>query len=253
MSAQLENVLSRLRGVVRNGERFMALCPGHEDRNQSLSVKDGDKAVLIKCHAECSTESVLTKLGLTMGDLFFGAPASGDGNAGYPRQPKIVATYPYVDESGKLLYQVVRYEPKDFRQRKPDGKGGWTWKLGDVRRVLYGLPKVLAASDVLFVEGEKDADKGSALGFTATTSGSTGSWRPEFAETLRGKKVVIIADGDEPGRKHAQAVAASLFGKAESGTALANPERWVGWSVPQLLDRLAQVGVVARLEPAERE
>jgi len=38
---------------------------------------------------------------------------------------KIVATYDYTDESGNLLFQVVRYDPKDFRQRRPDGKGGW--------------------------------------------------------------------------------------------------------------------------------
>jgi len=31
-------------------------------------------------------------------------------------------------------------------------------------------------------------------------------------------------------------------------TALAQPKRWVGWSVPQLIDRLAQVGVVVALE-----
>lgn len=34
-------------------------------------------------------------------------------------------------------------------------------------------------------------------------------------------------------------------------TALAHPKRWVGWSVPQLIDRLAQVGVVVALEEGE--
>ncbi|MHC4461852.1 MAG: hypothetical protein ACYS30_10525 [Planctomycetota bacterium] len=40
-------------------------------------------------------------------------------------EEKIIATYGYKDESGQLLYKVVRFEPKDFRQRRPDGKGGW--------------------------------------------------------------------------------------------------------------------------------
>jgi hypothetical protein len=31
--------------------------------------------------------------------------------------------------------------------------------------------------------------------------------------------------------------------------ALTNSKRWVGWSVPQLMDRLAQVGVVVEIEP----
>jgi putative DNA primase/helicase len=35
---------------------------------------------------------------------------------------KEVAAYDYHDENGKLLYQVVRFEPKDFRQRRPNGE-----------------------------------------------------------------------------------------------------------------------------------
>jgi hypothetical protein len=31
-------------------------------------------------------------------------------------------------------------------------------------------------------------------------------------------------------------------------TVLAVPKRWIGWSVPQLIDRLAQVGVSVALE-----
>jgi hypothetical protein len=139
------------------------------------------------------------------------------------KKRRILAEYPYTDESGKLLYQNVRYEPKDFRQRCPDGNGGWTWKLGDVRRVLYRLPEVLAATDILFVEGEKDADTGKALGFSATTSGAVGTWQDEFSEPLRGKRIVIIADVDAPGRKHAEQVARSLHGKAQSVTVLELP------------------------------
>jgi hypothetical protein len=37
---------------------------------------------------------------------------------------------------------------------------------------------------------------------------------------------------------------------AQLGTALSNPGRWVGWSVPQLIDRLAQVGVIVAIESA---
>jgi hypothetical protein len=41
----------------------------------------------------------------------------------------IVATYDYRDERGELLFQVCRLEPKDFRQRRPNGSGGWEWKV----------------------------------------------------------------------------------------------------------------------------
>ncbi len=43
------------------------------------------------------------------------------------RQP--IAEYPYTDETGNLLFEVCRFEPKDFRQRRPDGRGGWIWNL----------------------------------------------------------------------------------------------------------------------------
>jgi len=130
---------------------------------------------------------------------------------------RIVEEYDYRDEKGKLLFQVVRFEPKDFRQRRPDGNGGWTWRLNGVRRVLYGLPDVIVARSVLVCEGEKDCETARALGLVATCNPhGAGKWRPEFADPLKGKRVCIIADADEPGRKHAEDVAVSLCGKAES-------------------------------------
>jgi hypothetical protein len=46
----------------------------------------------------------------------------------------IVATYPYDDELGTMLFEVVRFDPKTFRQRQPDGHGGWIWNIKGVRR-----------------------------------------------------------------------------------------------------------------------
>jgi len=121
---------------------------------------------------------------------------------------KIVAVYDYVDERGELLYQVVRMEPKSFRQRRPDGKDGWKWSLKyttagrelAIRPVLYRLPEVLAAEIVFIVEGEKDADTLRDMGFVATSiSGGARSWRPGFNEFFRGKEVYIIPDRDYSG------------------------------------------------------
>jgi hypothetical protein len=143
----------------------------------------------------------------------------------YPDGPKaerrIVSTYDYADEAGTLLYQVVRFAPKDFRQRRPDGTGGWVWDMKNVRRVLYRLPAVIEAvrqgETVYVCEGEKDCDAVNALdgsGFVATCNpGGAGKWRAEHAECLRGaSRVVIVADKDEPGRRHALDVRASLKG-----------------------------------------
>src|SRR5262249_12363741 len=81
----------------------------------------------------------------------------GSRNGSTPER-KIVATHDYADQAGNLLYQTCRIEPKDFRQRRPDGSGGWIWNLRGVTRVLYRLPEVMKAETVCVTEGEKDAD-----------------------------------------------------------------------------------------------
>ncbi|MGH7857720.1 MAG: toprim domain-containing protein, partial [Candidatus Binatia bacterium] len=129
--------------------------------------------------------------------------------------------YPYVDEEGKTLFVVERLFPKSFRQKRPDGAGGWINNRKDVRPVLYRLPQVLAAvasgDTVYVVEGEKDVAALERLGLTATTNvGGAGKWRDEYSEVLRGADVVVVADRDKVGREHAQDVARSLAGVARS-------------------------------------
>ena len=202
----VEEVLSHFESVRQLGDHWVARCPAHEDRNPSLDIREKGGKILLHCHADCPVERVLEEAGLKISDLFSDLC-----------HKQIVATYDYCDEHGTLLYQVVRREPKDFLQRRPDGNGGWIPNVKGVRRVLYRLPEVLKAKSVLVVEGEKDADTGSTLGLTATcNAGGAGKWRDEYSEKLRGKRVVIIADADEPGRKHTRQVAASLTGKVES-------------------------------------
>jgi hypothetical protein len=131
---------------------------------------------------------------------------------------KIVKTYDYTDESGRSLFQVVRYEPKDFRQRRPDGKGDWIYNLDGVKPVLYRLSELIKApmQDWIFiVEGEKDVDRLCEYGFTATTCPmGAGKWRREFNKYFEGRLVVIIPDNDDAGRKHAEQIANSLYGIA---------------------------------------
>lgn len=186
-----------------------ARCPAHEDSHPSLSVAAGNAGALLHCQAGCPTEAVVSALGLVMGDLFDRPRDGGDG-------PRIAATYGYLDEQGELLFEVVRFEPKDFRQRRPDGHGGWTWKLGDARRVPYRLSGLLAAvaagEDVFVVEGEKDADAVVREGATATcVPGGAGKWRSGFANYFEGtQRVFVVADKDAPGYRHARDVLRSL-------------------------------------------
>lgn len=214
-----------LQDVRRSGSGWIARCPAHDDQRASLSVGVGeDGRTLLWCQATCDTSAVVAALGLTMRDL---APPAHPNPESRRIASAIVATYPYVDEAGGLLFEVVRYEPKSFSQRRPDGKGGWLWKLGDVRRVLYRLPELLAAGDsepILIVEGEADVDALRAVGFVATcNAGGAGKWRPEYGEALRGRHLVILPDNDDPGEQHAATVAAALAGVAESVRVLRLP------------------------------
>lgn len=144
-----------------------------------------------------------------------------------PQRGRIVATYDYRDEAGALLYQAVRFEPKDFRQRRPDGKGGWDWRVKGVRQVPYRLFELrakVAHTRVYIVEGEKDVDRLAALGLVATcNAGGAGKWPAELSEHFRGLDVVLLPDNDEPGRAHAETVARNLAGIAERVRVVALP------------------------------
>jgi hypothetical protein len=134
-------------------------------------------------------------------------------------KPNVSTTYDYKDEVGNVLFQVVRSLPKDFKQRRPDGKGGWTWSVKGTRVVPYRLRELLAepARPVVIAEGEKDCDNLALIGVLATTNaGGAGKWTAEHSAFLRGRRVIVLPDNDEAGRKHAQHVAQSLQGIAES-------------------------------------
>lgn len=126
-----------------------------------------------------------------------------------------VAKYDYLDEQGNLLFQCVRFEPKKFMQRRPLDNGAWDWSLKGVRRVLFRLPKLLApemaGEIVLVVEGEKDVLAAERLGFLATCNPmGAGKWQDSYTEALKGHAAYIVPDTDEPGRRHAAQVLASL-------------------------------------------
>lgn len=120
---------------------------------------------------------------------------------------KIVATYDYVDEHGALLFQVCRFEPKDFRQRRPDPSKptGWSWSVKGVRQVPYKLPELLEAlafdKMICIAEGEKDCNALWQRGVPATcSSGGCGKWHRDLDEFFGGADVVIIADNDPQAR-----------------------------------------------------
>lgn len=213
----LADVLPLLQRVKKSGTGYSAGCPAHDDRHNSLSVSESPTgALLVHCHAGCSFENVLAAL-----------PQANGSTPQPSRRREVVATYPYRAADGSLLYEIQRYDDKSFAARRPLGHDAWAWGLGDVAPVLYHLAEIIAkpTKGVVAVEGEKDADRLADLGIIATTNPfGAGKWRAEYAEPLRGRRVVIIPDNDEPGRSHAADVARSLAGIASSVHLLELPD-----------------------------
>lgn len=214
---------------------MMVQCPAHPDRNPSLHVTTGDRGAVMVCHAGCSTPDILTALGMSGADLF-DEPLPARGPPALTRMrtlpaPQPVAEYLYEDGDGLPVLKVVRLaliDPatgavtgKTFRQMSMT-PAGWVPRIGDLEQPpLYHLPRVLAAVHagvpVLVVEGEKDADSLTALGHVATCNPmGAGKWRTWHTAVLKGATVLIVADDDPPGHRHALAVQEALQPVAHS-------------------------------------
>ncbi|BBY87824.1 hypothetical protein [Mycolicibacterium tokaiense] len=201
-----ETIVGRLsddgRKVVEKADgHAQAECPAHDDHNPSLSIaprKDG-RGVVICCHAGCDYLDVLDALDLSPRDLF------DDESLQRVYSPR--RTYDYPD--GR---KVHRKPGKSFPQivptvRNPDGHS------------LFHADRVGGATTVYWPEGEKDVEAIEALGAAAVCSpmGAGKAHRADVAP-LQGRHVIVVADRDGPGRKHADQVVALLTGVAGSVT-----------------------------------
>lgn len=200
MNDRMDHVLAHLPVTGPSGQGYAARCPAHHDTRASLQITPGENGgVALHCHAGCDTQLVIDEAGLAWSDL---SP-----------EPHIVARYSYLDEDGSVLYEVERWEPKDFRCRPG-------LPLRGERRLYHSewLNSARAnARTVYIVEGEKDADTLAEHGEIALCGvGGAGSWLPHYADQLIGLSVVVIADADEPGRDHARAIVSTLDGKAKA-------------------------------------
>ena len=153
------------------------------------------------------------------------SPLSGNGIAAVSNR-RLVATFDYTYATGKLASQVLRYEPKQFIQRRPDGNGGWRFRGGPP--LPYRLREIIEAiglgHTIFVVEGEGKVDALADWNVPATCcAGGAKKWKPEHSEYLRGADVVILPDNDDPGRDHANVVGASLQGIASQVRVLELP------------------------------
>lgn len=166
------------------------------------------------CDLKQAAETVRGYLGGAINPFTSPAPRPKPTAPTAHRNQTIAKTYDYTDQLGRNLFQVVRFEPKDFRQRHRGSDGKWIWSLDGVERTLYHLPEVIKADKIWLVEGEKDVETLRSLGLTATTNPcGSGGWREGFVPYLEGKKLVICPDADEPGEKWLMTVLETLEGK----------------------------------------
>lgn len=204
MRLTVQDVLEKANVRPNRSGKFTCPDPAHEDEHPSANIyKSANRNDRVKCQS----------CGGNWGPLdlaeFYGIRSDDF-------KPQESEVYRYTDEDGRLLYEQVRYIPKDFRVRIPQEDGGYVYKLNGVRRVPYRLPEVRSAIEdgklIIVTEGERDADALSAAGLVATTNPfGAGKWSDEYSECLRGASgVVVIADADDVGRAHAQQVAESV-------------------------------------------
>jgi hypothetical protein len=219
------------------GDKISAPGPGHSPTDRSLTIwlnPNAPDGFTVHSHADddpiVCRDYVRQKAGLApfvpkrkaprpsfdIQANLLAAIAAQRQDAAAPPKARIVKTYDYNDADGSLLYQVCRLEPKSFRQRRPDGNGGWIWEVGE-KRVPYRLSELLKYPDasVFVCEGEKDADRVAELGHCATTAAS-GKWRTDCVQALAGRDVLILEDNDDAGRAKASSAALALHGTTKT-------------------------------------
>ncbi|MBE0574230.1 AAA family ATPase [Candidatus Dojkabacteria bacterium] len=202
------------------GEKFTALCPCHPDKKNSLSGYINAKGnISIKCHAGCDWEAVLNQIGLKKSDLMLGETILPTKYT-KPKSNKIEAVYQYNNEAGELLFETVRFEGKDFKQRRYEGKN-CVWNLQGVQTTIYNLPDIKKAVGnhelICICEGEKDCDNLIYYGYHATTSPmGAGKWKPEYNQYFKNADIAIFKDNDIPGINHANEIFNNLSSIAKS-------------------------------------
>jgi len=201
----------------------------------SLSIKYSSGKVVLYCHLGCETRDIMEALDLRWDDMF-------DNPLTRPEP----TYYRYLSPDGEVLFAKLKYFPKRFSIKHPNGNG---WEDGipqGTPRVLYNLPAVLQAAGnketIYLVEGEKDADRLISLGFTATCNfegAGVGKpkWHQDYTDSLKGAScVIIIADRDDAGIAHAKGIAELIKNSVDTVRILQSATTGVGDDVSDHLD-----------------
>ncbi len=227
----------------RNGRGWKARCPAHDDRQPSLSIAEGgDGRVLLRCHAGCPVEDIVSALRLEMRDLMpvdmstvdkthHSTPPKGVlSTIPKTKTPTTYATaneaiaqlesqlgkrtvsWPYHNAMGEPVGVMVRWNTADGSKTiRPVSHNSSGWIIGGMTepRPLYGLPELASRPNerVYITEGEKAADAARSIELLATTSphGSSSAGKADWLP-LAGRDIVLLPDNDDAGTHYANDV-----------------------------------------------
>lgn len=223
-----EEVLSHFQVKKYGNGKAQALCPAHPDKEASLTITQGnDGKTLLKCHAGCSSESVVLAAGLKMADLFSENRLSEERRRMYiesREKRKIEAVYNYVSTNGEYAYTKIRLEGKKMLfgmlndERFEYGLKGRSKK--EFNAIFGSIPRIKEAierNEPIFIpEGEKDVNTLIKKGYAAFSCGGANDWNKNVSELCNGAEVIILADNDDPGKKLAATIEKDLKGISKS-------------------------------------
>lgn len=219
---------------------WITRCPAHDDGKASLSIRSPHGKILFKCHAGCSQQEVMKAL--QEQDLW---PKKESTESWKPIRPvpKNVAlptgvthfkhgtpvrTWVYYEQDGSVIGLIHRFEKKNASGGidktlipmcycySDQGGKKWSWKSFDKPRPFYNLPDFKNKElPIIVFEGEKAADAGKKLfeGRYICTSWPGGAAAVKYSDVklLKGRKVILWPDNDEPGWKAMNELAEMLI------------------------------------------
>lgn len=223
-----ENNLQHFKIKRRYGDKAQCICPAHEDKQASLTVTQGDKCTIFRCHAGCKVDDILQAVGLNMKDTFYDVEPRSPNWKKYiesREKRKIEAVYHYVSRNGQYAFTKIRLEGKKilygilenerFRYGLPRNTPRKSLKA--IYGSVYTMNQAISEGKPIFIpEGEKDVDTLTQRKYTAFTYGGVNDWQSDFSELVKGADVVILADNDKPGIEVANAILQDIKEVAKS-------------------------------------
>ena len=221
----LETFLAYLENVKPCNGQHTARCPGHDDKQNSLSVgfNSKDEKILLRCFAGCETSQIVSRLGLSVNDLFLGNGAQQEtfttADLAFHKSIPLDFLQKYcLDKSDgvQITYKNPDGTTKKCKQRKRSklkGEKTFTWGgCGEVKPYgLWKLEKIKETKFCILVEGESDCWTLWHSGFPALgLPGATMIKKLEIKHVENLERIFIAQETDDAGIKFAESMLAHL-------------------------------------------